>query len=394
MSRQPLLTHLPLQLTIAMSEWLSSTTACAALSGVSPHSKKRLLQAVDAEGRKRLIRALEGIRRYRNTAYARELKEPPVIARYGAARLLDYSALAQANARPLPPLLLVPSLINRYTILDLSARRSFARHLAAQGIPTLLLDWGEPGERELGYDCGDYVTATLLPALRFVREASGAKPVLAGYCMGGILSLAAAVAEPGGVAGLALLATPWDFHAEGVQRIRLDAAMRARIEALLEAERSIRPEWVQALFLLQNPSAFAEKFRRFAALKDKSPCIQEFMALEEWVNDGVAMSRNVAKECLLGWVQENRLARGEWRVAGLPVRPDTLKRMPVFAAVPRHDRIVPESSALPLAESLPCSTLVQPVSGHVGMIVGSRARKELWEPFVAWYSVIPAQAGI
>jgi len=39
------------------------------------------------------------------------------------------------------------SLINRYTILDLLRERSFVRHLAAEGLRPLVLDWGEPAPR-------------------------------------------------------------------------------------------------------------------------------------------------------------------------------------------------------------------------------------------------------
>ena len=42
------------------------------------------------------------------------------------------------------PVLIVPSLINRAYILDLTSRRSFVAHLARAGYRPLLLDWGPP----------------------------------------------------------------------------------------------------------------------------------------------------------------------------------------------------------------------------------------------------------
>ena len=56
----------------------------------------------------------------------------------------------------------------------------------------------------------------------------------------------------------------------------------------------------------------------------------------------------VARECLGGWYGANTPARGEWRVAGLPVDPAAL-RLPTFVAAPGRDRIVPPESARPLA---------------------------------------------
>ncbi len=38
---------------------------------------------------------------------------------------------------------------------DLRPGRSFARYLSAQGIPCLLLDWGEPGSVESAFACAE-----------------------------------------------------------------------------------------------------------------------------------------------------------------------------------------------------------------------------------------------
>ena len=50
-------------------------------------------------------------------------------------------------------------------------------------------------------------------ALDAAIEAVGQRPVLIGYCLGGLLAAGLAASRQRDLAGLALLATPWDFHA-------------------------------------------------------------------------------------------------------------------------------------------------------------------------------------
>ena len=74
------------------------------------------------------------------------MSDPPELWREGTTRVLDYGDPARGGV----PLLVVPSLINRAYILDLSARSSLLRWLADQGFRPFLVDWGRPGIDERG----------------------------------------------------------------------------------------------------------------------------------------------------------------------------------------------------------------------------------------------------
>src|SRR5687768_13997197 len=78
---------------------------------------------------------LEGLNTYWRHPYRRRPRLLPVLWQDGPARLLDYGP---AGA---PPVLVLPSLINRAYILDLMPGRSLMAHLAAAGLRPLLLDW-------------------------------------------------------------------------------------------------------------------------------------------------------------------------------------------------------------------------------------------------------------
>src|SRR5260221_9943702 len=172
---------LPLHLaTMALTSATSSPALALWRSGLLPWSGPRAEEAaalsdelagVDAEAfaaaveqaaRARLGRFMAGVQTYRQHPYRRDLVEPPVIWQEGAVRLIDYGAALHADA---PTVLIVPSLINRAFVLDLSARRSLLRHLAGMGVRPLLVDWGRPGAVEASFTLTDYIAGPLEGAL-------------------------------------------------------------------------------------------------------------------------------------------------------------------------------------------------------------------------------------
>ena len=72
-------------------------------------------------------------------------------------------------------------------------------------------------------------------------------------------------------------------------------------------------------------------------------------------------------------------------VAGHKVDPASVD-LPALVVVPHQDRIVPPASAEALAAALPNAMVLRPAAGHIGMAVGSGARRNLWQPLAAWLS--------
>ncbi len=353
---------------------------------------------------------LAGIAAYRRHPFERRVAEPPCIWQEGGSRLLDYGT---AGA---PPVLFVPSLVNRAYVLDLDERHSMLRFLAARGVRPLLLDWGWPDAAARSFTLTDYIAGRLERALAAV----GTRVTLAGYCMGGLMAVAAATRRPDLVSRLVLLATPWDFWAgdaaagdaalgdvaAGDVAPENDAADNGAADGgaagngaadggagarrlgawlpLLEPVLSLGTlpvDALQLLFSLAEPGSVAAKYRAFGAQDQNSVRAEMFVAIEDWLSDGVPLAAPVAREVLGGWYGANTPARGAWHCAGLPVCPP---RLPSFIAVPGRDRIVPPGSALALAAAMPHPVVVRPQAGHVGMVAGSHARTALWEPLLAW----------
>jgi polyhydroxyalkanoate synthase len=396
---------------VEMTSWLSSRAALpiflkqllpwkpelkdqaeSLLAELEAYHPDDVAQALDRVAFDRHAGFHDGVRAYQRHPYRRprdqDRKDLPVIWEEGSTRVYDYAPTAgNKSAESGEVVLLVPSLVNRGYILDLNEKRSFARYLAKCGYRPLLVEWGYPGMEEANFGLDDYVAGRLVTILQDVADINGGPVPVVGYCMGGVLALAATLLDPAQVSKLVLLATPWDFMAAGPTQSRIAAAFAPSLPQMLAIHDTLPVDVLQSLFASLDPFMMGEKFRRFQAMAMDSPKARDFVALEDWLNDGVPLPRRVAVDCLIGWYVENRPAKGLWQIDGIDITPADLS-CPVLAVIPENDRIVPPESAQALFETCPedIRTELHPSAGHIGMMVGSRAEKSTWKPVVDWLS--------
>lgn len=340
-------------------------------------------RATDAD-RVRFRAFLSGIRRYHDHPFRRPDRRRPVIWQRGRSVLLD--------GRPAGgfPVLVVPSLVNRAAILDLLPGASFVDRLAAAGLRPLLLDWGEPRQIERQADLDELILDRLAGALDWTLGASGMRPAVVGYCMGGTLALALASQRASDIAALGLLAAPFDFHAAGLDGAGFADLVGRPSASIAGAIGALPVDLLQALFASVDPLGVPRKFARFASPDLGERAIRRFVAVEDWLNDGVPLGAEIARACLLGWYGFNQPARGTWRVGGEPVRPERLAR-PVLLTLPDRDRIVPQVGAAALADRLPRPpAVVRPRGGHIGMVVAPSAEGGLYGPLLRWLGSVAA----
>ncbi|EIZ1361171.1 class I poly(R)-hydroxyalkanoic acid synthase [Vibrio vulnificus] len=98
--------------------------------------------------------------------------------------LIQYRPLTeQVNATPL---LIVPPFINKYYILDLTAKNSMVRWLLEQGHSVFMMSWKNPDKAQANVEFGDYVTEGVVKAVTAIEEITGQEQInAAGYCIGG-----------------------------------------------------------------------------------------------------------------------------------------------------------------------------------------------------------------
>ncbi len=267
--------------------------------------------------------------------------------------------------------MLIPSLINPPDILDLSERRSLARWLRAQGHDVWLVDWGTPDEGQRALGLAGHVEKRLLPLLAALPRA----PLLVGYCLGGTLALSAAI--PARAKGLVTIAAPWQFDGFTPDERTQITAMWDKARALCAQLGYVPMEILQSGFWALDPQRTIRKYAAFADMEEGSDTAHAFMTLEDWANGGPPLTFAVARDLFDGFYRDNLSASGGWTVAGKVVDPGALS-CPSWSIRSSTDRIVPADAAPTLAEQTTLGL------GHVGMIVGGRARHLLWEPLSDW----------
>ena len=326
---------------------------------------------------------LTGLETYRRHPYQRDLAPPPPLWERGAVQLQDFGATHPAGETG-KPVLVVPSLVNRSYIMDLTAERSFLRYLASTGLRPLLVDWGVPGDAELAQTLDACIDGTLRDVLSVATETGSGGPVpVLGYCMGGTLATALAVIEPDKCAALVLLASPWDFHAGTGGPPAIVTSGRPVLEQIITLSGCLPVDALQSMFFSLDPMLGWNKFRAFADLNPESSKAELFVALEDWLNDGVPLAADIARTSLFDWYGGNSPARGSWRVGETDIEPGIITA-PTLGVLPANDRIVPPASAAALVDRISGAEIITPAAGHIGMMVGGQARDRLWEPVANW----------
>jgi polyhydroxyalkanoate synthase len=325
-----------------------------------------MLRDETAENPEQLSRALDGLAAYQRAE--RRLRPPPmpVVVQVGRAAVRDYGGTGR-------PVLFVPSLINPPDVLDISEETSLLRWLSRQGVRPLLVDWGQASAEDRSMSVAGHIEDLLLPMM----EALGEPVALAGYCVGGTMAIAAAARRP--VESLTLIAVPWHFSGFPPDSRSSLRRLWQRSRPTAEQLGVLPIEALQGSFWRLDPARMVAKFESFAALDPESPVAQAFVALEDWASDGPPLTLAAGRELLEDMFGGDMPGMRTWRVCGDPVDPAKISA-PIFDIVSSRDHIVPAASALGMGRNMTLDL------GHVGMIVGSRARQALWEPLAEWLS--------
>ncbi|CAN5488381.1 alpha/beta fold hydrolase [soil metagenome] len=401
---------LPLHLSTALMTWASSESAWQLWKRDSPSSRPSstapepvaevLKQVAALEARvgkggfeaalhreigRRMDRLAEGVIAYRRHPVHRTLQNPASVWQEGNTRLLDYGLTHRgARKKGTRAVLVVPSLINRWEVLDLTAEKSLLRAMAADGLRPYLVDWGTPDAEERGFDLAAYVVR-LERAVSYVGKRARRAPAVMGYCMGGTLAVALAARRPRKVAKLALLAAPWDFHADKTGQAFL-LTMGPLLAQLADKLGELPVDVLQTLFWSVDPWLAMKKFGRFLGMDQESPSARDFVLLEDWLNEGAPLAGPTARDCLIGWYGDNLPGSGKWVVGGKRIVPRKVTK-PALVMIPSGDRIVPPLSAAALADpkrGLKNVTRLDLPLGHIGMVVSGRARELCWTPLIDW----------
>jgi polyhydroxyalkanoate synthase len=291
-------------------------------------------------------------------------------------RLLRF---APARPRFATPVLLVPSLINRWYVLDLGSGRSLIEWLVAQGHDVFCIDWGTPSAEDAHLTWDDIAGRYLGRAVRVAARYGARDRVhVLGYCLGGTLAVSHAAAFPERVASLLALAAPIDFAEAGIMSM-WTRTPTFDVHALLDAFGNVPWPLMQASFHMLRPTLTAAKT---VALLDRAwddEFLESFLATERWGTDNVSFPGACYAQYIEQLYRGNQLIGGTFAVAGRPARLDAIT-CPTLAIAFEHDNIVPLASAAPLVDRIASTDkrLLVQAGGHVGAVVSRKAQARLW----------------
>ena len=179
------------------------------------------------------------------------------------------------------------------------------------------------------------------------------------------------------------LASPWDFHA-GEKSVG-DHVRTGTPSALqmIEHKSELPMDWIQSVFAAANADRALHKFIKFADMEQDSDQARIFVAVEDWLNDGLDLPGGIARGCLLDWYGENKTASGAWRIGDTAIDLKALD-MPALVVASARDRLVPEESSLAMVGILPQGEVLKPDCGHIGMMTGRKAEAAAWQPLARW----------
>jgi len=273
-------------------------------------------------------------------------------------RLIELIRYAPQTASVHPePLLIVPSWIMKYYILDLSPHNSMVRYLVQQGHTVYMLSWRNPDASDHDLTLDDYLRLGVLDALRAVGGLSGRKqPVHAmGYCLGGTLLAiaAAALGHNGGAAGagelpplksLTLLAAQTDFSKPGELGLFIDESQIGYLDEITRGKGYLPGESMAGSFQFLHSRDLVWTRRMREYLMGEREQRTDLMA---WNADTTRMPARMHHEYLTALYLHNALATSSYRVEGRAVSLADI-RIPTFMVGTERDHISPWRSVYKL----------------------------------------------
>jgi len=242
----------------------------------------------------------------------------------------------------LEPVLIVPSWIMKYYILDLSPHNSLVKYLVGLGHTVFMVSWRNPGPEDRELSMEDYVELGVLDALAAVRRVLPRARVHAmGYCLGGTLMAIAAAAlardDHAPLATVSLLAAQTDFKDPGELGLFIDESQIAFLEDLMSERGYLDGRQMAGAFALINSKDLVWSKLVHEYLMGATTPLTDLRA---WNADATRMPARMHSEYLRGLYLDNDLAEGRYQVRGKPVVLNDIA-WPMYVVATERDHVSP-----------------------------------------------------
>ncbi len=288
-------------------------------------------------------------------------------------------------ARLKTPLLLVPSLFNRETLLDLQPDRSIVQNLLKEGVEVYLIDWGSPTRMDQFFTLDDHINGYVDNIVDFIRRRQGIPRVnLMGVCLGGTFAVIYAALHPEKVRNLITSVAPIHFDTpKGLLHIWLK---EIDVDRLVNTFGNLPGNLVNVAFLLLNPPRLLlDKYLGFLENMDNKDFVENFIRMEKWIFNSPDVPGETLRQLVKDLYQENRLVQGEMELGGRRVDLGQVT-MPLLNIYGQFDHLVPPEACEVLTKKAGSRDTEDICldTGHIGIYVSSRFQKEIVPKIAGW----------
>jgi len=301
-----------------------------------------------------------------------------------------------SDRRHAVPILLVFALINRPEIFDLRPGSSLVEYLIDQGFDVFLVDWGYPDEEDDDMGLDEYVCDELEWAVRETLLASGAEELsLMGWCIGATLCAMYCGLDRGGERGgpggrapvknLVLLTMPIDgrdsTYANWVGDEEFD------VDKVSELWGSVPGSAIDFANKMMKPvTNFWTTYRRlWEGVQEGTAKRGAYQSMAKWVADNPPFAGRAWSQWIRLMYRDAGLLRGRVRLRDRLV---DLRRIDqnVLVITAGADHIAPRPGTMPFFDLISSEDVehFDRPGGHIGLVAGSAARKELWPGIAEW----------
>ncbi len=330
----------------------------------------------------------------------RDLATTPgkVVFRNRLLELIHYTPTTE-NVRAMPIVIITPW-INKYYILDLTARKSLVTYLTDQGFSVFITSWKNPTPDMSEVRLDDYLLEGVGEAVRVATEFCKVPQVhLVGYCIGGTLVstyMAWAnkryAADKVPVAHWTLFTTLTDFSHPGDIDVFIDEASIAALEESMAKKGYLDgAEMASSFRLLRSNSLVWHYWVNSYLLGEKLPPFDVLFWNMDTTRMPQAMHSFYLREMYL---HNNLIKRDKLSIAGEPIDLDRIVQ-PLYAVTAEDDHIAPWKQCYRIRKYVNVNAPVRFVlstSGHIlGIVnppanppkraywIGEPERNEHWE---------------
>ena len=336
-----------------------------------------------------------------------------VVLRTEVFELIQYSP--QTDEVWSAPLLMVPPVINKFYIYDISPGRSMIEYFVRQGIQVFAISWRNPGAEQRSWGSDTYGQA-ILGALDAVEKIAGSDRVhIQASCSGGILAAMTAAhltadGEGERLVGLTLMVTVLDQRKAGFPAAAIDEET-ANIAIALSARKGyLDGRSLAEVFAWLRPTDLVWRYWVNNYVEGKSPVAFDVLF---WNADTTRMAAALHRDMILMGLHNSLLTPGGVSMLGTPVDLGQLTT-DAYVVAGVADHISPWQACYRSARLLGSANIrfVLSSSGHIAALVNppgnprasyrlggvdqpdpaawadsAEQHKDSWWPdFVAWFA--------